>query len=346
MSYNVTQQLIGEIQKDLIKDKKEFDDIKPVFIVGMNGSGTTMLADSLDNHPDLYIFPGESAVLPFFISKISSFGDLSKLSSRKKLADALGRSWSFWFVNDKKPKILDEKELTQPGFAGVVDSMFINFAASQGKYRWGEKTPMYLQHIELLSTHFPCAQFIHIIRDGRDVAQSFQRRYKKEPCWTIYRWKKTTEMGRVQGKKLGDNRYMEIKYEELTNNPERILEQICNFLSLPYYASLCKNDSSQMDPDRRAGFIVPNSEKWRSYFSEKQIIKLEQIAGGFLTELGYITAFKGGSIDPSRMCLLRWMICDYLKMTWSLFQKRGIRFTPIFIRKAMRAIMQNRTNYY
>lgn len=328
------------------KTKKSYN-IRPVFIVGMNGSGTTMLADSLANHPDLYIFPGETGVLPYYISKLSSFGDLSNISSRKKLADTLGRSWTFWLRNNKHCVILDEKDLKQSGFDGVVDSLFMYFASSQGKHRWGEKTPMYVQHIELLSFYFPYAQFIHIFRDGRDVAQSLHRRYKREPKCTIYRWKKLSAMGRQQGKIIGSDRYMEIKYEELTNNPENTLRNICYFLGLQYNSSLCRNDSRQMESDKKAKFIVKNSEKWRYYFSEKQIFDLEQIAGGFLKELGYDVAFNSGSIDPSAAKLRQWMIWDHLKTTCSLFQKRGgLHYAPFFIRKAIRAIMQSSTNYY
>ena len=269
------------------------------------------------------------------------------LSARRRLADALGRSSAFWFANGKEPVVLDDDELQEPGFSGVVNSLFRHFAASKGAgLRWGEKSPMYLQHIDLLAASFPGAQFIHIYRDGRDVAQSFHRRYKKEPRWTIYRWKKILQMGRIQGQKLGVSRYMEVSYETLTSDPEANLRQICEFLHLPYHPILRKAASRRMDPDKRADFIVPNSEQWRSYFSDKELRELELIAGDTLSELGYTIATSAGSMDPSARRLLWWRLSDPVKLSWIQFRKRGLRFTPIFFKRALLAIRQGRANYY
>jgi len=310
----------------------------------MNGSGTTMLADSLGNHPELYIFPRETRILPYFINKLPSFGDLSELTARRKLANALGKSFPFWIENNKKPVILDNNELNKSSFSGIADSMFKYFATQYGKMRWGEKSPMYLMHIGLLGDYFPESQFIHIYRDGRDVAQSFQRRWKKNPRWTIYRWKKIIKTGNSQGVRLGKSRYMTIKYEELTSDPERHLRQICEFLKLRYHPSLLKTSMRQMDPMIKTESIVPNSQKWRNYFSEKEIFELEKIAGQFLSELGYMVSTNKGSVDPGAWHLKWWRFFDYLKLTWTNFQKEGIRSTPIFFRKAHSAIRQYLTS--
>ena len=48
-----------------------------IFIVGMNGSGTTMLLDCLANHSMLFGFPGETKVLPSFLERESQYGDLA-----------------------------------------------------------------------------------------------------------------------------------------------------------------------------------------------------------------------------------------------------------------------------
>ena len=192
----------------------------PVFIVGMNGSGTTMLADSLGKHPDLYMFPNEAKVLPFFMHNLNRYGDLSTIGARRRLADDIGRTKSFWQVNGKTPLVLADFQLDKPGFRGVIHAIFNELASREDKQRWGEKSPMNLQHITALAKVFPNAQFIHIIRDGREVAQSFHRRWRYYPQRTIYRWKKLVAMGREHGHRLGSERYLEVFYEKLTENPE------------------------------------------------------------------------------------------------------------------------------
>ena len=49
---------------------------EPVFVVGMNGSGTTMMLDSLGRHPELYGFPSETQMMPYIISQAPKFRDL------------------------------------------------------------------------------------------------------------------------------------------------------------------------------------------------------------------------------------------------------------------------------
>ena len=75
----------------------------PVFVVGHNGSGTTMLADCLGHHPDLYIFPFETRVLPHFIRKLARYGDLSDVHARQALADDIGKCRAYWKANGRRP---------------------------------------------------------------------------------------------------------------------------------------------------------------------------------------------------------------------------------------------------
>ncbi|MHC4307726.1 MAG: sulfotransferase family protein [Planctomycetota bacterium] len=318
----------------------------PVFIVGMNGSGTTMLADCLGNHPDLYVFPYETRILPHFISRMKFYGNLSEESSRRKLANALGRSFAFWRANNNKQVILDDESLKQPGFSGVVDSLYRYFSASEGKTRWGDKSPMYLQHVSLLATHFPEARFVHIYRDGRDVAQSFHRRWKKDPRRTIYRWKKIVGTGLDQGHGLGSHRYMKVKYESLTADPEAQMKEICEFLALDFDPSLLVSSMRQMDPEIQTDTIIHNTGKWREYFTEKQKEELELIAGRFLCELGYAVTKTPGNVDPPASRLYWWELCDHLQLTRFQLENYGIRYLPIYFRKTISALLQRITNLY
>lgn len=323
-------------------------DAAPVFIVGMNGSGTTMLADCLANHPDLYVLPEESRVLPYFISRLRSFGDLSELPARRELADALGRSYAYWLFNNNKPLLLTDGELSRPGFSGVVDSIYNHFATAQRKMRWGDKSPMYLQHIKLLAKYFPQAYFLHIYRDGRDVAQSFHRRWKKDPRWTIYRWKKIVKQGRAQGLELDPSYYMEIRYETITLNPELHMKKISDFLDLEFHSSVLRSKMRYLDSPKRNGKkgIVQNSEKWRTYFSKKQLTDLESIAGHYLSELGYGLMTQPGDIDPPTSRLKWWSLRDKIQTTSYLVLAYGLRSAPAYLKKAFSSIKQSRINYY
>ena len=57
----------------------------------------------------------------------------------------------------------------------AIAAIFESYAAKEQKPRWGDKTPMYMRHLPLLDRLFPAAQYVHLIRDGRDAALSFLR---------------------------------------------------------------------------------------------------------------------------------------------------------------------------
>jgi hypothetical protein len=318
----------------------------PIFVVGMNGSGTTMIADCLGNHPTLYAFPRETRILPYFIQNLSRFGDLNNLPARKKLADALGNSHPFWLINKKKPLRIGEQFLDEPSFEGVVNSIFIHFAKLEGKYRWIEKSPMYVQHIETLAKNFPSAKFIHIYRDGRDVAYSLYRRWKRHPCLTIYRWRHLVRIGQEQGNKIGKNRYKEISYEDLTNNPEKKLKEVCHFLGVDFHPNLLKSKSRHMDRQIETDKIIKNSGKWKHYFSQKEITHLESIGGKFLQELGYEIESTPGNRTPSWMKIRLWLFTDKIKLVIYNLKTYGISVIPALLRTVKDSLLQSKTNQY
>ena len=300
----------------------------PVFIVGMNGSGTTMLADCLGNHSDLYVLPMESKVLPYYLMQQDRFGNLNKLSARKKLANTLGRSKFYRQSNNKKNIVLRDEELDGSNFSSVVNALYLHLANQHGKFRWGDKSPINTQHIQALAIAFPDAQFVHIIRDGRDAAQSFHRRWSYDPLHTITRWKKVVNEGKRQGSTLKSDRYMELHYEALTAEPELLMRQICTFLEIEYQDSLLNSTMRYMDPSHgsvKTGRITSNSGKWSSYFTPKQVVEFESIAGEMLYSLGYPVSLRG-NIDPHPLWLRYWLIRDGLGHTHWFLAKYDVSF--------------------
>jgi hypothetical protein len=318
----------------------------PVFIVGMNGSGTTMLADSLGKHPDLYMFPAEAKIISYFMHNKHLYGDLATFDSRRRLADDIGRTKSFWRINGKTPLVLEDFQLNEPGFDGVIHAIFDELASRESKQRWGEKTPMNLQHIVALAEAFPSAQFVHIIRDGREVAQSFHRRWRYHPQRTIYRWKKLVALGREQGYRLDSKRYLEVNYEKLTGNPESEMRRVCNFLNLSFVCEVT-NSSMYMVDVNKASYsekrIISNSEKWKKYFSSGQVTLLERIAGSYLAELGYKTTMQGND-DPTTLWLRCVLVRDSVLRSFVFFRKYGWRGIPAYIRSMQLSLKQRRVN--
>jgi hypothetical protein len=111
-------------------------------------------------------------------------------------------------------------------------------ALAQGKRRWGNKTPKALLHIAELALVYPDAQFIHVIRDGRDSASSQARLSHRSLVEGVLLWRTGMRTGRRAGSRLGPDRYLEIRLEELLSSPEEQIRGMCAFLGEDFDQSL------------------------------------------------------------------------------------------------------------
>lgn len=293
----------------------------PVFVVGMNGSGTSMMLDSLGRHPELYAVPDETHMMPYIISRAHRFGNLEDDENFTAFGRfAIEQMPVLQRFTGKDEPALPEDWLSLPrSIAGVFHGIFGSLAAGKNKYRWCEKTPDHVQHIELLSGTFPGARFVHMIRDGREVAYSIGRRQKRQPELVIYRWKKLVETGRAAGAKL-PGRYLEVRYEDLTQDARQQMGKVCNFLQLEFAGEVLQSRMPQ-SPDRKrsstgeVGAISSNPLKWPDHFDSAAVRRLEEISGRTLDELGYAIRTEAGDRDPDRLQQKYWRALDFLRHT-------------------------------
>jgi hypothetical protein len=324
---------------------------RPVFVVGMNGSGTTMLLDSLGRHPELYAFPRETRLIPHLFATQKGFGDLRSDDNFFKLWNTVLGLGVFEYVNDHQPLEIPADWRSYPrSLAGVLDGVFGLFAAREGKQRWCEKTPQYIQHMPLLLELFPEARFVHVIRDGRDCAASFNRRWLRTPELTMYRWKKVVAEGHMQGKLLGEDKYMEVRYEDLTANPEVWLRRICEFIGVPFDAAITESSQPYLNSDRVAAGLVPNSGKWKTYFDPEKLRVLEQIGGSALASFGYPTDFPDSSVNLSALqrkgFAARDSVAQYVREIGLKLSGKIERPWSVILGRPFVAIRQRRQNRY
>ena len=316
-----------------------------VFVVGVNGSGTTMLAEALGRHPALYMLPQESKVLPYIARRYPD-EVLTDPAQRARLARELAATRAFYRTNGSRAVDLGLAEDLPPTLAGIVDRLYRQFAAASGKVRWGDKSPMNLQHIALLAERFPDAQFVHICRDARDAAQSFHRRWRQEPRRLVWRWKCAVRDGQAQGRALGKARYFEVSYERLTSEPQACLQEVADFLGLPFDPAMLQTSMRWMDDNLReqsGGRIVPNSGRWQTYFPSREVRALERIAGAALAEMGYKVEVCGDD-DPSVLRRRWWQFKDRFWFSVDHFRQYGWAGLGGFVRRARDAMRQSRVN--
>ena len=292
---------------------------EPVFVVGMNGSGTTMLLDNLGRHPLLYAFPKETRFIPYLIVNQDRFGDLERDENFKRLWQEVLGYPVFEIVNGYRKVPLPADWRNYPrSLSAVLDGVFRYFSVREGKQRWCEKTPQHVQNMQQLAELFPLARFIHVVRDGRDAAASFSRRWHRTPELTMFRWKKLVGEGHRQGRLLGSGCYMEVRYEELTTSPEHWLQEVCHFLGIPFDVAVLQSTQPYLNgaPRRRdathVGTLKPNSGNWKKYFTARKLRRLDNIAGSTLAGFGYECSRPEADFDPPAWKLRFWSVRDNL----------------------------------
>lgn len=268
------------------------------FIVARGRSGTTLLRAMLDAHPSMCL-PGESHFVVQFAKRRARYETTDGFEVGRFTRDLL-EHWAFrrWSLSDSA--VLEALEATPPtNLSGAIRSVYASYASVQGKPRYADKTPSYVLHVGSLAEMFPEAVFIHLIRDGRDVALSYLATDFGVSTLgqAAIHWDRFVRAGRSAGALLGPTRYREVRYEELVREPVRVLGEICTFVGLPF-------DDRMLRYFEKAGAFVPglsHSEHhqnlyqpptvglrdWRRQLSTSDVAVFESLAGDLLDELGY-----------------------------------------------------------
>ena len=257
----------------------------PIILIGGCGrSGTTLLREMLNRHPKLFCGPETSMFgLPFWPENISKMWNLDE------------------------HEIISEAQKSD-NLIQFAEQFYSKQTARAGKIRPADKTPNNIRVIGKLLTWFPNGLFIHIIRDGRDVACSLRNHPKEKiengkivpslidrpigEC--AQRWLNDTSSGLAY---RTHPRYCEVKYEDLVTDPQMVLNKLCGFMGEAYHPSMVDPDASHSD-NMDAGRLVNNQNskekisnrslgRWRKDLTATEKRDFHDVAGELLIALGY-----------------------------------------------------------
>jgi hypothetical protein len=266
------------------------------FFVGATRSGTTLARAMFDSHPEMAI-PWES----YFIMQLARRrGDYERdeFDVDRFLADLRRTPFPRWGLDEGEVRhgLLEARPA---GFGDAVRALFAAYARSRGKARYGDKTPDYVYDLPTLASLLPETRFVHVIRDGRDVALSLL-----DVSWgpgtvedAALLWKEAVSAGRAAGASLGPTRYKELRYERLVLDTTGTLRELCSFVELefsPVMLRYFERADEIIAPDffpeyhRRIALPpTPALRDWRREMSRGDQRCFEGVAGDLLAELSY-----------------------------------------------------------
>jgi Sulfotransferase family len=266
----------------------------PLIVLGVSRSGTTLLRVILDRSPGLAI-PDESFFLPLLARRHGRAIDAERFLDDVARIPTI-RDWGLT-VADIAPRVRSGMA-TGDAIAAIFDA----HAARAGKPRWGDKTPMYMRHLSLLDELFPSAQYVHLIRDGRDAALSFLEMpegtftrtwaHPRTPAQFACLWRREVRDARALGRRVGLDRYLEVRYEELVAEPEGIVRRICTFAEILFEPAMLDyvgavDVSAKPHQQRLLRPPTTGVRSWRDKMAATDVAAFESVAGDLLAELGY-----------------------------------------------------------
>lgn len=203
----------------------EVDRSGPIFIVGSMRSGSTLFRLILDSHPHIAIS--------------EETGFMGALAATKAIPNwKHGREW-FGRLGWSETELDDRLREFYSG-------MFTRYAASQGKQRWGDKTPLHSRHIPEMARIFPNAVFVGITRHPGAVVSSLRRSFHYGVADAASYWETTNADVVRCGADLGDDRFALLRYEDLVGTPEPVLRELMSWLGEPWSDDLLRHHDVQL----------------------------------------------------------------------------------------------------
>jgi hypothetical protein len=269
---------------------------RPIFIVGVGRSGTSLLHSILASHPDVF-FPAETGLLRRFVFAMRIPRQLDKNSLRTAWK-VLSNDSRFFRLGvrslEEMENILgleDETIKSEEAYIRILQTL------ARHKTHFGDKDPRLIEYLPLIHSAWPKAFVVHIIRDPRDVLVSKKKASwsRRKPLWHhLLANRVQYRAGHDEGAKLFPNTYIPIYYEELISDADSVVNRLCRSLSIDYQKSmlsfsdeakrLVAEDEAQWKKETFGRMLEDNYGKWQTELSEFEVTATEFVCGDALSD--------------------------------------------------------------
>jgi hypothetical protein len=269
--------------------------------------------------------------LPFYKTLIPRFGSMKNRQNRKKILETWLRSKGFRRSGLNADKLSADVLANCQTGGDFIRTIMESVAHSQGAPRWAVYDPDNVLHMERVRADIPNALFVHIIRDGRDIALSLKKMGGFTPLpWdrsqtpslvaTALYWEWMVRQGREHGRGFPSD-YIEIHFEDLITKPQETLHKLGIFIEhdLDYdrirsagLGRLSETNSSFREEGAKEE-INPLG-RWKERLSPRDVGAIEAAVGKCLEETGYALSVPRAERSPEiRAAWMRAMYPNYLR---------------------------------
>jgi hypothetical protein len=277
----------------------------PFFIVGSERSGSNLLRAILNQLPDVVI-PHPPHLMRDLGPLFERYGDLSDNARLRKLIDhaenLVDLHFAPWPFRIDKERVFDEAvEIPGRDPYAIYALIYEQYREFEEKKRWGCKSTFMIHNVQQALDHHAHPQFIHLVRDGRDVAVSARKSIFSHyhPYFVARLWSREQRLAIDWSNRLGPQQWLTVHYENLIANPESEVRRVCGFLNESYNSQMLnyfdkaptKNLAKLNRSWENLGkpVLQSNSEKYVRELSGEERDLFEFLAGPELQHFGYLS---------------------------------------------------------
>ena len=303
---------------------------KPIFIIGPPRSGTTLVAEVLNQHPDICI----TLETHFFeeIFPLINTIDFSRKEQARQFASKVietnirhlsSEQVEKYEMNKMDPNKLGDIFLKRHGGGKDILEGYLSYRSSlEGGAIIGEKTPKHTFYLTEIFNLYETPRIIFVVRNGLDFLASYKQKHGPNrpkdnpelyhPVVTSYMWRKS-----IQNivKYLGTPSTIRVQYEKFVNNPQEQIEILCDFLKLSFNSTMLEpgtDNSTYKTAQSETEIHTKSIGRWKNVLNNSEVQIFRHVSGHISSKLGHDVPKITGTFSK--------LIYHYLSTPFSLMQ--------------------------
>ena len=288
----------------------------PLIIIGGPRSGTSLLRLIINAHSDVLV-PPECGFIIWLYPRYSEWNVVNSNDPTKVAAfvdDLLGcKKMDTWQL-DRTDVAKHIQSLQPENYADLCGTVYLAYATRMGRkvQGWGDKNNFHIHHLDELRSIYEDARFLHIVRDGRDVACSY-REVMNSSSDSPYAPVLETDIDGIAAewsgnvmkvdsfvKLLPPEKGTTIRYEDLVSDPSKVVAELCRWLELLFEPEMLLfykgNRARNLEPritldwkKRTLGPISSNTVgRYKKLLNDEEISRFNDIAAIALRKFDYL----------------------------------------------------------
>ena len=276
---------------------------EPLLITGVFRSGTTLIAQIMNNHPDFSVIYDSVNFMRFSYKRYEILSNFHNVENM--VTEIHNRIMKRLELNFNKKKVLKDlkqihnKKIT---YAIVYDAIMSDLLLKKsGKKHWGEKTNLVWTKIPNFFEMFPKGRVIHIQRDPRAIIASWKK-FTYAPGINyldgVFNCVDSMNTAKKYSKRFRNKRYCAIKYEDLVSNKEQTLKKVCKNLEIRYSKGMLDESKFRTQKGNKwkgnsvfkkhiQGISKSFKDTWKRKLPEEDIYIIQFFCGDQMREFGY-----------------------------------------------------------